>query len=135
MLSSLTQFPPGRYVGNFAAFCAYFTIGKSVSSSSSAPGCLVRVHGLCGRHNSGALREDAVTDCVPFLQVSIFPLFHALAGCVRRCATLFHRDIGAFPVDTQMEPQARASEQQFFLMEIGRITRFSVLHRGARSRA
>ena len=51
--------PTGRCVGNFAAFCAYFTIGESVSSSSSAQACLVR--------------EDAVTDCVPFLEVSIFP--------------------------------------------------------------
>ena len=42
---------------------------------------------------------------------------------------------GAFPVDTQMESQARASEQQFFSLETGRITRFSVLHRGARSGA
>ena len=87
VLSSQTQFPPGRYVRNFAAFGAYFTIGKSVSSSSSVQGCLVRVHGLCGRHNSGVLREGAVTDCVPFLEVSIFPLFHALADCGRRCFT------------------------------------------------
>ena len=44
VLPSLTQFPPGRHVGNFAAFCACFTIGKSVSSSSSA-----QVLGACTR--------------------------------------------------------------------------------------
>ena len=38
------------------------TIGKSVSSSSSVQGSLVRVHGLCGRHNSGVFGEDAVRD-------------------------------------------------------------------------
>ena len=109
----------------------YFTIGKSASSSSSEQGCLVRVHGLCGRHNSGVSREDAVTDQVPFFEVPI-SLFPALAGSGRRCATLFHRGVGAFPVDTQMESQARALEQQFFIGD-ARITRFSVLHRGARS--
>ena len=38
------------------------TIGKSVSSSSSVQGGLVRAHGLCGRHISGVFREDAVRD-------------------------------------------------------------------------
>ena len=36
-------------------------------------------------------------------------------GLWRRCATLFHPGIGAFPVDTQMESQARASGEQFFI--------------------
>ena len=73
VLSSQTQFPPRRPVRNFAALCAYFTTGKSVFSSSSAQRCLVRVHGLCGRHNSGILREDADTNCVQMLEGSIFP--------------------------------------------------------------
>ena len=56
-----------------------------------------------------------MTDFSMFLDKSISPIFHALAGCGRRCASVFHRGIGAFPVDTQVESQARASEQQLFI--------------------
>ena len=100
VLSSQTQFPPGRQVRNFAAFYSYFTIGKSVSSSSSAQGAWC-VYTVCG-----VLREDAITNCVLMLERWVSKLFHALAGCGRRCATLILGGNGAFPVDTEMDSQA-----------------------------
>ena len=72
----------------------------------------MRVHGLCGRHNSGILREDADTNCVLMLERSISPLFHALAGSGRRCATLFAQDRKAFQVNTENH-QLLLSEQEF----------------------
>ena len=45
VLSSQTQFPPGRFVRNFAAFCAYFTIGKFRVFLLSSAGVL----GACTR--------------------------------------------------------------------------------------
>ena len=85
--------------------------------------CYLAVSSRCPEHGSpfgGCLfKTDQWTGtlqrCSDELRtVSISPLFHALVGCGRRCASVFHLGIGAFPVDTQMESQACASEQQFF---------------------
>ena len=64
------------------------------------------------RRRGPELREDAVTDCVPFLRDIDFPMVYALAGCGRRCAT---KETARFQ-SRRMESQAPASEQQFFLI-------------------
>ena len=64
----------------------------------------MRVHGFCGLHNSDVNREDAVTDCVPFLEVSIFPLLTISRPCglwasMRYPVSAGHRSVSSRQTD------------------------------------
>ena len=56
------------------------------------------------------------TDCVPFLRDVDFPTVYALAGCGRRCATLFHRgETARFQSETDGVTSSRFGATVFFI--------------------
>ena len=54
--------------------------------------------------------SDRVVFCLLADAGTIFPLFHALAGCGRRCATLILGRNSVFPLDTKSVSQARVRD-------------------------
>ena len=72
----------------------------------------------------GLLRGDAVADFVLVLLIDRSSVAYALAGCGRRCDTLFAESNGAFPVDTERVSHARSRR---LLRSVDRFVDFPVV--------